>query len=248
MMLDTDFGTVTMTEKEKAISERQGHFTEMASAALMDYADEAEKTATKTYQAFQKAFKGIEDSLVDFVMNGKLEWRSLAESIIADIVRIQIQTSITGPMAKGIAPKSSGGGGWLSTAFNFVKDLPIFSAQGNMFNRYGLIPFATGGIVTKPTMFAFGQGGIGVMGEAGTEAIMPVTRTPSGDLGVKAIVGSGMTVNIYEAPGTKVTAEKSEDGNSLNILVEQLEGAMLGRMQRDTGLAKYMDTRYKRNR
>jgi hypothetical protein len=248
MMLDTDFGTVTMTEKEKAIYERQGHFTEMASAALMDYADEAEKTATKTYQVFQKAFEGMENSLVDFVMNGKLEWRSLAESIIADIARIQIQTAITGPLAKGFAPKSSGGGGWLSNAFNFVTGLSIFSAQGNMFNRYGLIPFATGGIVTKPTMFAFGQGGIGVMGEAGTEAIMPVTRTPSGDLGVKAIVGSGMTVNIYEAPGTKVTAEKSEDGNSLNIMVEQLEGVMLGRMQRDTGLAKYMDTRYKRNR
>jgi lambda family phage tail tape measure protein len=220
----------------------------MASAALMDYADEAEKTATKTYQVFQKAFEGMENSLVDFVMNGKLEWRSLAESIIADIARIQIQTAITGPLAKGFAPKSSGGGGWLSNAFNFVTGLSIFSAQGNMFNRYGLIPFATGGIVTKPTMFAFGQGGIGVMGEAGTEAIMPVTRTPSGDLGVKAIVGSGMTVNIYEAPGTKVTAEKSEDGNSLNIMVEQLEGVMLGRMQRDTGLAKYMDTRYKRNR
>jgi lambda family phage tail tape measure protein len=151
-------------------------------------------------------------------------------------------------LAQGLAPKSSGSGGWLSTAFNFVKELPIFSAQGNMFNRYGLIPFATGGIVTKPTMFAFGQGGIGVMGEAGTEAIMPVTRTPSGDLGVKAIGGSGMTVNIYEAPGTKARVEQSSDGMSMNVIIEQVENAIAGRMSRDGGLSRFMDARYQKNR
>ena len=56
--------------------------------------------------------------------------------------------------------------------------------------------FATGGVVSRPTMFPMANGGVGLMGEAGAEAIMPLTRMPSGDLGVKAQGGGGKNVIV----------------------------------------------------
>jgi len=49
--------------------------------------------------------------------------------------------------------------------------------------------FASGGVVNSPTMFPM-KGRMGLMGEAGPEAIMPLTRTADGKLGVRA-EGSG---------------------------------------------------------
>ena len=64
----------------------------------------------------------------------------------------------------------------------------------------GVVPFAAGGVVASPTYFPLGRG-LGVMGEAGAEAVMPLARGPDGRLGVRAAGrgGSNVTVNIAAA-------------------------------------------------
>jgi len=59
-------------------------------------------------------------------------------------------------------------------------------------------PFATGGVIATPTFFPLGSGQLGLAGEAGPEAIMPLTRGPDGSLGVATSGGaaSNVTVNI----------------------------------------------------
>jgi len=60
-------------------------------------------------------------------------------------------------------------------------------------------PFAAGGIIGTPTYFPLSSGGLGLAGEAGPEAILPLTRTASGRLGVAAASGSApanIVVNI----------------------------------------------------
>lgn len=54
----------------------------------------------------------------------------------------------------------------------------------------GVTPFAKGGVVSSPTYFGSG-GGLGLMGEAGAEAILPLRRGPDGALGVAAEGGGG---------------------------------------------------------
>jgi phage-related minor tail protein len=70
------------------------------------------------------------------------------------------------------------------------------NAQGNLLSQGRVTPFAAGGIVNSPTMFAM-RGGTGLMGEAGPEAIMPLARGRDGKLGVRSAGGaSPVTVNM----------------------------------------------------
>jgi TP901 family phage tail tape measure protein len=121
------------------------------------------------------------------------------------------------------------------------------SAQGNVFSGAGIGAYENQ-IVSKPTIFPFAQG-MGLMGEAGSEAIMPLTRMPGGDLGVKTETPGDrrpMVVNIYEGEGTKAEVEQSEDGMSMNVIIEQVEQSIQGRMNRGAGMAPFLDGRYGR--
>ena len=95
-------------------------------------------------------------------------------------------------------------------------------AKGAAFSAGGVTAFASGGVVNSPTTFPM-RGGVGLMGEAGAEAIMPLTRTSNGDLGVKA-VGAGNTViapniTINVSGGTR---EQNEDaGKRVSAAVRQ---------------------------
>lgn len=56
-------------------------------------------------------------------------------------------------------------------------------------------PFATGGVVSMPTYFPMGRGRLGLMGEAGAEAVLPLARGADGRLGVRA-GGGGTAMNV----------------------------------------------------
>jgi lambda family phage tail tape measure protein len=66
------------------------------------------------------------------------------------------------------------------------------SANGNVFSGGSQVKaYANGGVVGRPTVFPMANGGVGLMGEAGPEAIMPLKRGANGKLGVQAEGGSG---------------------------------------------------------
>jgi phage-related minor tail protein len=82
---------------------------------------------------------------------------------------------------------AQGAGGLMSAVTPFAKGGVI--AQGRV------TPFARGGVVTGPTAFAM-RGGQGLMGEAGPEAILPLSRGPDGRLGVQSAGGSGRGMSV----------------------------------------------------
>ena len=138
-----------------------------------------------------KGIKGMEDALVNFVTTGKLNFRNLANSIIADMARIAIQQTITKPFAK------------------FITGL-FPNANGNAFVNGKVEKYAYGGIVKKPTIFPMANG-MGLMGEAGAEAILPLRRGSNGKLGVQSTGGSigNIVVNV-DASGSSVEGDEQQ--------------------------------------
>lgn len=88
--------------------------------------------------------------------------------------------------------------------------IPLMNANGNVFEGGTVQAFAAGGIVSSATMFPM-KNGMGVMGEAGPEAIMPLTRI-GGKLGVMAQGGGGaanVQVNVInQSSGAVQTSER----------------------------------------
>ena len=84
-------------------------------------------------------------------------------------------------------------GGMLAGGLNALVSSIMPYAQGGAFTQGRVMPFAKGGVVTSPTTFPM-RGATGLMDEAGPEAIMPLTRSADGRLGVQA--QGGGTVNV----------------------------------------------------
>ena len=187
---------------------------------MKSYLNSIKDVNAQIKDATEAAFKGMEDALVNFVMTGKLNFADLTRSILADIARIAIRQAIIAPIIGAIFPG-------LSSA----------SAKGNVFDK-GIKEYAKGGIVTKPTMFAYGSGGtgrFGLMGEAGAEAILPLKRGRSGNLGVEV---SGSATNIVvnvDASGTSVEGDQAE-GKALGLALSSAIQSELIKQQRPGGL------------
>lgn len=90
-----------------------------ADTALRKYSEEISNVALSVESALTRAFRASEDALVSFVKTGKLDFKSLADSIITDLVRIQIQESIMKPITKGASGFLGEGIGKLFSGFGF---------------------------------------------------------------------------------------------------------------------------------
>ncbi|GFE49893.1 tail protein [Roseobacter cerasinus] len=92
-----------------------------------------------------------------------------------------------------ISPVTKQVGGLLAQGVDGLIGSILPFADGAPFSQGRVMPFATGGIVSGATPFGM-RGGMGVMGEAGPEAIMPLARGPDGKLGVRGAGGGGQTI------------------------------------------------------
>lgn len=91
-------------------------------------------------------------------------------------------------------PVQSALGGALSSVLSGVMGSVLPFANGATFAQGRVTPFAQGGVVSSPVAFPM-RGGTGLMGEAGPEAILPLTRGADGRLGVRS-AGGGAAMNV----------------------------------------------------
>ena len=187
----------------------------------------------------QQGFKGLEDAIVSMTMTGKFSFKDFALSLVEDLTRMVTRMLILAPILKFIQSLIPGGGGFLSGSNALATSIPGFSlnANGNVFASNGIVPFAMGGVVNKPTLFKFANGGagrLGLMGEAGPEAIIPLKRGADGRLGVAGGGGTNITVNV-DAKGTSVQGDQGQ-GNALARSIAQAVQQELIRQKRPGGL------------
>jgi len=90
-----------------------------------------------------------------------------------------------------------------------------------------LTAYAKGGVVNSPTVFPMsggGSGSFGLMGESGSEAVLPLSRMSNGNLGVES---SGMNVVINNnASGVEVRPRQTEDGLTIDVVMSAVSQAV----------------------
>jgi len=171
-----DAGSARFVQLQEAIMAAQDRLTELAGTfpELKKQTDDIGKDIGLT---FSSAFE-------DAIVQGK-KFSDILKGIGDDLLRLLVRKSITEPIVGAI-----GGINWGSLLAGFLG-----SAKGNAFGPAGVIPFASGGVVSSPTMFGFGGGRAGLMGEAGPEAILPLKRGRDGKLGVQSAGMGGVVIN-----------------------------------------------------
>lgn len=160
------------------------------------YLESVKDLATQTENLFTNTFSNMENAFVNFVQTGKASFKDLANSIIGDISRILVRQSILGPLAQGLGGMFSPI--WTTDYSSPITHNPIQNAKGNVFSGAGISAYSNQ-VVSSPTIFPFAKG-TGLMGEAGPEAIMPLTRTSNGDLGIKTegVTGSNVSIQVID--------------------------------------------------
>ena len=151
---------------EAKLTELKGKQTEETKKQNQSLKDQ-QNIINGTVALYQKIGQAIRSSMVDAIEALITKSKSLGDifsGLLRQIARMYLTQAIGNLPLPGLSA----------------------SAKGNVFAQNGIVPFAQGGIVDKPTIFPFANG-TGLMGEAGPEAIMPLTRGADGKLGVEAI-------------------------------------------------------------
>jgi hypothetical protein len=187
-----------ITQARNAQERLNGSWEFGATRALQRYAEDATRVADSVDRLFTRAFGNMEDALVEFVKTGKLTFHSLAESIVDDLIRIQIQQSITTPLSKLI-------GAGLSSLF------PGTTTAGPVdINAIFPAPRAAGGPVSAMSPYW--------VGEQGPELFVPRT---SGSIVANDRAG-GPTVYIDARGADQAAIKRLESAlMAVNASIEQ---------------------------
>lgn len=244
---ESDLAQTTLSNYEQ-MSAAQSDWRNGATAAFQNYMDSARDVAGQTKSLFSNAFSSMEDAVVNFAMTGKLSFADFTKSILADMARIASRQAASGILSSlvGVGVSAAGayfGGGTASAGSTQAGYSPeimdgwsgIQQAKGGAWHA-GVQMFADGGaftnsIVSKPTAFGMANGKTGVMGEAGEEAIMPLTRTASGKLGVMAVGGGSGTSISLNIPLMVMTDEESGRPDGAELDTEAFQRNMQDRMR-----------------
>jgi lambda family phage tail tape measure protein len=231
------------TRQIQLIQERQSAertFGYGAEKTFKQFSDDASNYGKLAENMLTNSVNGMGDALANFATTGKLNFTSLANSVISDIIRMQAKAAIAGLGSSlgGVFAGNVGGTGYTSDSpsgagtYNYAgSEMTISTVQANggaWLN--GVQAFANGGVVSSPTLFPMAGGSTGLMGEAGAEGILPLSRASNGKLGVQVVgqQATGAAVNItvnnqaggdgYEAVAT---AKKNDKGMDIEIMVRK---------------------------
>lgn len=205
---------------------------------LRDYADEASNASKIAEDAVTGGFEAMEDAMLAFTATGKLEWAAMIDTMVAELTRLSIRMAIMAPLARAAESVDWAGlfgrpGSGIDASAGVTAAKGAAFADGRLLAAYARGGVLGGGIVDEPTVFPMARG-YGLMGEAGPEAVMPLKRLASGNLGVEA-TPAAVVVNIHNNAPVQVQAETSRDANgrlSVDVMIDALEQQLAGRMTR----------------
>lgn len=217
----------TRTEAEKFAAEQEKVETLYRAGAISgEVYTRALEDLNAKFDPFTQLVQGIADTVENelnsafaSVLNGTADLGdallSFASNVLAKVAQDLFAQQFAAPISAGLTAILGGGTG--SAPMTSPRPMQRPFEDGGVFDQSGVTAFANGGVVSGPTIFPFANG-TGLMGEAGPEAIMPLSRGSDGKLGVVAANGnSAPTITINNYSGQDATASTDSAGN---IVVE----------------------------
>lgn len=209
-------------EGQLHVIERQKTTVEELGKIHADYAEYMVSDLKRIQDAGKAAFQSMEDSLVDFCTTGEFNFRNMIQGMLRELNKLLMAT-IANKISGSLGGSGSGGFAGL------FGDLTSGNLNAGFYQDLGIggmgIGFAKGGIIHRPTVFPM-AGGMGLMGEAGPEAVMPLQRDGSGNLGVAGAGGGGGTTIIIQANDAKSFADMC--ARNPNAIIGPIDKALKG--------------------
>ncbi|EEQ9413278.1 phage tail tape measure protein [Escherichia coli] len=207
---------------------------------LTNWADSATDYASQAADAVVSTMDGLVSNISDALAGNVVDWRNWGSSVLQEVSKILMNAAIVNGL-KSLSKSMSGAGGWLGTVGDWLSGA-VANAKGGVYTSANLSAYSNT-IVDTPTYFAFAKGA-GLMGEAGPEAIMPLTRAADGSLGVRAIGnvngGGGFVYSpVYHISIQNKGSNGEIDTQSARGLVDLIDSRVVSIMQssrRDGGL------------
>lgn len=195
----------------KSMDAMQSDWMGGVSDGLANWLDASSDYSTAAAGVVSSSMDSALDNVASMLMGNKASWKDWASSVLSMIAKVALQmaavnlvSGIVSSVGGAAVGAASAGGGTANNSFSggAYNNLTL-NAKGGVYQSHDLSQYS-GSVVSSPTLFAFAKGA-GLMGEAGPEAIMPLTRAADGSLGVRAIGtggGSGGTSISVSAPVT----------------------------------------------
>ncbi|WP_370679374.1 phage tail tape measure protein [Comamonas sp. GB3 AK4-5] len=222
-----------------------------AQSAFNTYVENAQNAYQQSNQFATKMLGGMEDALVNFAMTGKLNFKDFANSVIADLIRIQMQKAVVGFLGSVLGGFFGGGAAGAAGASggNAAQGLKPgswatggYTGDGGKYEAAGVVHRGevvwsqedvarAGGVATVEAMRR-GLRGYANGGPVIARAARPSTPgSSSGGMG-------GTIVNIHTAPGTTTeqTSRRGPGGAEIiDVFVKQAVGAVASQLSTDSG-------------
>jgi lambda family phage tail tape measure protein len=196
------------------IQQKETDWTNGASRAMQNYLDFSKNASAQSESFFSSTFQSMEDALVQFATTGKMAFKDFANSIIAEIVRIQARQAVAGLVTSIV-------GSGLFDSSNRTSEMARINAQAGM-------PSAANG-------FDIPAGVNPITQLHQREMVLPaeyadVIRGMAGNGG-----GSPVNVNIINNAGAQVQTRPSSDGRGIDVMIDAFDNAMADRIGSGTG-------------
>lgn len=183
----TDGGTEALKARQNALDALNQKYKEAVlaeadwragvTAGLENWVDDASNYAGQAASATQSAMGGMVDNISNMLIGNKADWKSWSVDVLKSVQKVLTNMDLVQSMKAA--------GGYFGGGFGSFISSIVPNAKGGVYDSPGLSSYS-GQIVSSPTLFAFAKGA-GLMGEAGPEAIMPLTRSSDGSLGVRVL-------------------------------------------------------------
>ena len=220
------YGKDNKIDQIRAYAEETAYLTEQVDAQ------------TQAYDFAKSTVKGFFSDMRQGLKEGQSAWEIFGNAVYNVLDKILDKMLDIGVDYLFQAGSASSKDSWFNTAISSVASWFAPGAGGTSYNPATTPPpvkptmaanggVFSNGIYSSPTLFAFAKGGkFGVMGEAGPEAVMPLTRGPDGSLGVRADGGSAapVVVNVINNSDAQARTERRQtsQGTEIDVIIDQM--------------------------